>query len=344
MPAPTLQHLATRLKLRHFMLLAELDRHRSVSRAAQHLGLSQPTVTRALGEIESIFMAQLFTRSRRGLEPTPAGALVLARAKVALADTRSLGQDLETLAIGLHGRLRIGVIPFLSRVTQDSVWQHLLALQPRMGFVVEEATTHKLLQAVQARTLDCAICRFAPASAEAGLEQRFLYHQEPRLVVSCAAAERLRKRKLDWEALASLRWIFPPADTPIRQMIHSIFVSAGQPVPVPLLEAYGHNTLVSVLRRMPDAIAILPDDIAQEVASASGAQVLPQRLQWNLPPVGVVRLREAAHAAIVDALTESLRQATDERRIQSAAPAASSAGLTLSIAPPPSQGIKAPEI
>ena len=51
MPAPTLQHLAARLKLRHFALLAELDRHRSVSRAAQHLGLSQPTVTRALGEI-----------------------------------------------------------------------------------------------------------------------------------------------------------------------------------------------------------------------------------------------------------------------------------------------------
>ena len=49
MPAPTLQHLTPRLKLRHFALLAELERQRSVSRAAAHLGLSQPTVTRALG-------------------------------------------------------------------------------------------------------------------------------------------------------------------------------------------------------------------------------------------------------------------------------------------------------
>jgi DNA-binding transcriptional LysR family regulator len=312
MPAPTLQHLAARLKLRHFVLLIELDRHRSVSRVAQHLGLSQPTVTRSLGEIEGIFMTSLFTRSRRGLEPTSAGALVLARAKVALADTNSLGQDLEALAMGLQGRLRIGVIPFLSRITQDRLWQHLFAFRPRMAFTLDEATTDNLLQAVQARTLDCAICRFTPAGAEVGLEQHFLYNQEPRLVVSRAAADRLVKRALDWEAFASLSWIFPPTDTPIRQMIHSIFASAGQPVPVPLLEAYANNTLVSVLRCLPDAITILPDDIAQEVADASGASVLPQRLQWNLPPVAVVRLRGAANAAIVDALTEDLRRARSD--------------------------------
>jgi DNA-binding transcriptional LysR family regulator len=307
MSAPTLQHLTPRLKLRHFALLAELERQRSVSRAAEHLGLSQPTVTRALGEIESIFMTPLFTRSRRGLEPTPAGLLVLARARVALADAQSLGQDLAALGTGLQGRLRIGVLPFLARATQDAVWQHLLAVRPRLGFVVEEATTHALVQAVRARTLDCAICRFTSASAEAGLAQEFLYTQEPRLVVSRAAAQRLLRRGLDWDAFVSLHWIFPPEDTPIRQMIHAIFASAGQPVPVPLLEAYAQKTLVSVLRHMPDAGTILPDDIAQEVADASGARVMPQRLQWNLPPVGVVRLHDAANAAIVDAMTKALR-------------------------------------
>lgn len=307
MAAPTLQHLVPRLKLRHWALLVELDRHRSVSRTARQLGLSQPTVTRALGDIESIFMEPLFVRGGRGLEPTPAGALVLTRARVALADAESLGQDLEALATGMQGRLRVGVIPFLSQLTQDQVWQHLLSVQPRLGFVVVEETTHNLLQAVQSRTLDCAICRFTPDGADAGFEQQLLYTQEPRLVVSRAGARRLLKRGLDWEAFASLHWILPPTDTPIRQMIQSIFASAGQPVPVPFMQAYAHNTLVSVLRQMPDAITILPADIAQEVADASGACVLPQRLQWNLPPVAVVRLRGAAHSVIVDALTRGLR-------------------------------------
>jgi hypothetical protein len=34
---------------------------------------------------------------------------------------------------------------------------------------------------------------------------------------------------------------------------------------------------------------------------------MPQRLQWNLPPVGVVRLHDAANATIVDAMTQALR-------------------------------------
>jgi DNA-binding transcriptional LysR family regulator len=309
MSLPTLPWLATRLKLRHYSLLLELDRSRSVSRAAERLGLAQPTVTRSLREIEDIFMTQLFTRSRRGLEPTSAGLLVLARARLALADADGLGQDLAALGSGLQGRLRVGVIPFLSRQTHDSLWHHLLALRPRMGFVAEEATTGTLRQALLARRLDCAICRFTSAITETGLEQHFLYHQEPRLVVSRDAAERLARRGLDWAALVSMQWIFPPQHTPVREMIHSIFASAGQTVPMPFMEAFAHKTLASVLRHMPDAITILPDDIAQEVADTSGARVMPQRLQWNLPPVGMVRLRDATHGALVDDLAEAIRHA-----------------------------------
>ena len=133
MSLPTLSWLATRLKLRHYSLLIELDHTRSVSRAAERLGLAQPTVTRSLREIEDIFMTPLFTRNRRGLEPTSAGQLVLARARLALADAEGLGQDLAALGSGLQGHLRVGVIPFLSRQTHDSLWQHLLGLRPRMA-------------------------------------------------------------------------------------------------------------------------------------------------------------------------------------------------------------------
>ena len=308
MPTLTLDWLAARLKLRHYTLLIELDRARSVSRAAEQLGLAQPTVTRALGEIEAVFMTPLFTRSRRGLDPTPAGQLVLARARLALADADALGQDLAALGSGLQGRLRIGVIPFLSRQTQDALWQHVLSRRPRMGFVAEESTTDVLQKALLERRLDCAICRFTSTGAEAGLEQQFLYHQEPRLVVSRNAAERLARRGLDWDGLVAMQWIFPPQHTPVREMIHSIFASAGQAVPMPFMEAYASKTLASVLRHMTDAITILPDDIAQEVADLSGARVMPQRLQWNLPPVGMVRLRDTTHAALIGEMAAVIRK------------------------------------
>jgi hypothetical protein len=91
-------------------------------------------------------------------------------------------------------------------------------------------------------------------------------------------------------------------------MIHSIFTSAGQAVPMPFMEAYASKTLASVLRHMADAITILPDDIAQEVADLSGARVMPQRLQWNLPPVGMVRLRDTTHAALIGEMAAVIRK------------------------------------
>lgn len=303
----SLIRLLNRLKLKHYALLVELARARSVSRVAQEMSLSQPTVTRALAEVEGIFGQPLFVRRRSGLEPTPAGLLVLNRARLALADASSLQRDLDVLDAGFQGRLRIGVIPYLGRRTQDAMWKHLRHGAPHTGFVVEEAPTLSLLAAVKARTLDCAICRLVPLESE--LVQQVLYVQEPRLVASCAAANRLARRGLDWTALGSLNWILPPIGTPIRAMINSIFASAGHAVPAPMLETYAHKTLAAVLRLWPDAVTILPADIADEIADASGGRVLPQRLKWNLPPVGMARLRDCSAAQAVDELGKAIAAA-----------------------------------
>lgn len=309
MPSPNLQRLSTRLKLRHFALLTELERQGSVSRAAQHLGLAQPTVTRALAEIEGIFMTPLFVRSRRGLEPTPAGEVVLARAHHSLADAAALERDLAAVEAGFRGTLRIGVIPFLSTTTHDAIWRHLLDLRPALRFEVQESTSDRLLQALRDRQLDCAICRFTAVKSGDGLVLRHLYQQEPRIVMSGPAAKRLARRGLDWEAYASMRWILPPLETPIRDMIRTIFASAGQPEPPSVLESFAEKTLKSLLRQLPDAITILPDDIAAELADAAGARVLPQRLQWNLPPIGLVRLEGLSNGALIDQIAEAVRRA-----------------------------------
>jgi DNA-binding transcriptional LysR family regulator len=308
MALPNLQRLASRLKLRHFALLTEIDHQRSISRAAQRLNVAQPTVTRALAEIEGIFMTPLFVRSRKGLEPTPAGELVLVRARRALADAAALEQDLSALDAGFRGTLRVGVIPYLSDQLHDALWERLLAVVPPVRFVLEEATTDRLVEAVKGGRLDCAICRFAAAGHGEGLVQQHLYQQEPRLVVSGPAARRLARRGLDWEAFASLRWILPPQQTPIRDMIQVLFASAGQPVPAPVLEAYAQKTLAAVLRRLPDAITILPDDVAPEVAQAAGARVLPQRLQWQLPPVGIIRREGVPNVDLVEVIAQAVRR------------------------------------
>lgn len=300
-----------RLKLRHYRLVVALDRHRSITRVAEILGSSQPTVTRALADIEDIFHAVLFERTGRGLEPTPAGRVVIARAAHAIAENDELLIELDGVRAGRQGRLRVGVLPYASTRVLDSTWSYLFSLRPKIATVSMEDVTGNLFAALRARALDCAICRFSQNDqgmpGEEAIEQVLLYQQQPRLVVAQPSAALLtRFPQVDIAKLADMDWIFPPVETPIRGMIDAIFSAAGRRVPVPTLEAYAVRTIASALRNLPRGITVLPDDIAQAVCVGGAAQVLEQALPWSLPPVGLAWLRNSPKIDLIDGLRRAI--------------------------------------
>jgi DNA-binding transcriptional LysR family regulator len=309
MPIDTLAlRLDNRLKMRHYVLLIAIDKHRSVTRVAEQLSLSQPTVTRALADIEDIFMSPLFLRTRRGLEPTPAGEVVLAHARFAVADNDALRRELDVVRSGRQGRLRLGLIPYVSTQALDAAWQHLFALRPRIALLAQEDTTANLITAIRDRSLDCAICRFSHDSTDDDLQQDLLYRQQSNLVVAKASAALLaRKPALDIGQLSEMDWIFPPSNTPVRKMIDAVFAAAGRRVPVPLMEAYALRTVEAALRQLPRGVTILPSDIAHAVAASGAAVVLPQPLPWNPPPVGLAWLRGSPKTEIIAGLAEAVR-------------------------------------
>jgi DNA-binding transcriptional LysR family regulator len=301
--------LDNRLKMRHFVLLDAIDRYRSVTRVAEQMSLAQPTVTRALADIEDIFMTPLFARTGRGLEPTAAGEVVIARARLALADNEALRRELESVRAGQQGRLRLGVIPYVSGAALDAAWRHLFALRPRIALLAHEDTTRNLIAQIRDRTLDCAICRFHDG-ADDDLVQELLYRQQAHLVVAASSAAPLQRRgPPDIARLADMDWIFPPANTPIRQLLVASFAAAGEKVPVPLLEAYAVRQIAHALGNLPRGITVLPREIAQAVADLGSAVVLPQPLPWELPPIGLAWLRNAPKAGLAAGLAAALRQA-----------------------------------
>src|SRR5256885_9959419 len=67
--------------MKHLRLWRSIGELAPLPRVADRMAASQPAVTQALAELESLFGAPLFLRSARGMEPTELGALVLARAR-----------------------------------------------------------------------------------------------------------------------------------------------------------------------------------------------------------------------------------------------------------------------
>ncbi|HZF84130.1 MAG TPA: LysR family transcriptional regulator, partial [Burkholderiaceae bacterium] len=272
-------------------------------RVAAEMHLSQPAITKALHEVEDIFGSTLFTRSSRGLVPTPAGDAVLHYARRWLAELEATTRVLTSIEAGRSGRLRLGLTQQVPQQLMSAALTHLLDRSPRISVMVREGTTDELVANLLAREIDCAIGRSYDGDAS-GLVQQAIYEQEPCLIVGARNVKRLSRGPLDWARLAQLDWILPPPNTPMRRTYNAVFVGAGVQPPMPILETTSLRGIEMVLRQEPNAITIFARDVMEEMERASGWAALPYRLNWNLPPVSFFTLKELDGHPTVQALRE----------------------------------------
>ena len=103
--------LLLRLRTRQWVLLALLDQHRHLGRAAAAMSISQPAATKLLQQLEETFAVPLFTRVARGMSPTPYGEALVRHARWVLTDFGAVCEEVEALRSGLSGALRVGSVP-----------------------------------------------------------------------------------------------------------------------------------------------------------------------------------------------------------------------------------------
>jgi DNA-binding transcriptional LysR family regulator len=103
--------LFLRLRTRQLMLLAELGTERNLGRAAAAMNITQPAATKLLLQIEEALGVQLFTRRPRGMEPTTSGEVLVRYARQVRNDFGLAREELQALASGLQGTLRVGSVP-----------------------------------------------------------------------------------------------------------------------------------------------------------------------------------------------------------------------------------------
>jgi DNA-binding transcriptional LysR family regulator len=89
-----------------------LDRHRNFGRAADALGVTQPTFSRGIAALETQLGARLFERTNRRVELTPVGNLVLTRARTLVADAEAIRDVVGDYRNLRSGRVVVGVGPY----------------------------------------------------------------------------------------------------------------------------------------------------------------------------------------------------------------------------------------
>ena len=161
------------LEIRHLRAFIAVAKHRSFTRAAQELLITQPAISQQIRVLEADLGTALFRRDSHAIDLTDAGIALLPDAEEIL---RSVDYARTRLAsrVTVHGSLRVVTGTVASTVIYSGIYARFVRLYPRIDFRltvgvgIEHAPT-----VVQAGDADIAFVGF-PLAAESDLEAEVL--------------------------------------------------------------------------------------------------------------------------------------------------------------------------
>ncbi len=157
-------------------------------------------------QLEHRLGIKLFERTTRGAEPTETGRVFLEAARRILIDVEDLQTTARAVNSGEHGRLTIGYCSSLMAGPLRLAFSDYLTRYPDVQFDGIEAGTEKLLNGLQARTIDVVI---APAGNEqSDVQTRPLWSE--RLMAVLTGENRLHENKrIYWQDLRREVFVVP---------------------------------------------------------------------------------------------------------------------------------------
>lgn len=169
----TMAHLRT-VDLNLLVILDALLEERSVTRAAQRLGMSQPAVSRALARLRNLFSDPLLVEGRDGYVPTPRAVAVRPLLQSALAEVERMLESRPYDPSSATGKFRLFVTDLHAAVLIPRLIARLDAEAPGVDLDVLPVGP-QVMQALEDGAVDAAIGLSAGAPAE--IRRRTLFQE-----------------------------------------------------------------------------------------------------------------------------------------------------------------------
>jgi len=304
------------IKLRHLQLLVALDEFRHLGRTAEFLSVSQPAVSKVLAEVEKMLGMTLFTRSTRGTEPTAAGESLVRFARSVLAQYDVTRDEIEAVASGAAGRVRVGSMGATLPVLLAQAVARLKDRSPRATVLIEEGDLTHLLPRLRLSELDLIVGRLEPAYAAPDLVTEALY-EEPMVAIVAPAHPLARKKKVGWADLAAYPLVLPPPWASLRVKIEQAFFRHGQQPPADIMESSSYLAVTTFVAQR-QAAGFVARSVGRQMHAEGRFHVLAMDVEVELPPVGLITLRERRLPPSVTELAACLRE-TAQDIVQSSA-------------------------
>ena len=143
--------------LLHLKTLAEIARHRSFSRAAETLHLSQPAVSHHIRNLERALSVRVLERLGKRAVLTKAGELLLDHARRIFDELDAAGQGIQRLRGVVSGRVRIGTGATASIYVLPPLLRQIRREHPDIELVVVTGNAPEIAAGVARSELDVGV-------------------------------------------------------------------------------------------------------------------------------------------------------------------------------------------
>ena len=299
--------LPTLKQLQYFAALAETGHFR---KAAERVGVSQPSLSLQIANLEALLGLPLIERGRSGAVATPAGREVLERARQLLAESRSLVEAAERMTGAHAGTFRLGASATLGPYLLPSVVRRLHEQYPSLRLYIRDGAPRELFEDLMAGTHDLILTQLPLQSGDVTVTRLF---REP-LHLAVARDHRLARAKGAEDAdLAGERILALST----RFALHAQIAALAQEVGASLRQDYEGTSLDAIRQMvaMDMGISFLPAlYAASEISEPDGDVVLvPFRKGRLARSIGLVWRRTAGSSAGLATFAEVVRTVARER-------------------------------
>ncbi|TAL04413.1 MAG: LysR family transcriptional regulator [Rhodospirillaceae bacterium] len=263
--------------------LIALSREKHFGRAAKGCGVTQPTLSAGIKQLEESFGLLLVQRGSRFRSFTPEGERVLEWARRIVADARAMREELRTLKKGLSGHIKMAAIPTALPLVAALTTPYR-ARHPNVSFTILSRTSIEILSLLENLEVDAGIT-YLDNEPLRGVRSVPLCHEHYRLLT--AAESMLGDRaEVSWREVGQIPLCLLTPDMQNRRIIDGYLKAAGVQAS-PTLESNSMIVLFSHVRTGRWA-SVMPAKLAETFDLPSSIRAIPITPSGPAPMVGLV--------------------------------------------------------
>jgi DNA-binding transcriptional LysR family regulator len=230
-----------------------------VSRAAEQIGITQPSISKAIRRLEDEVGVSLFKRGAHGARLTSEGHFFLDTARRFEAQHFELVRTASELRARHSGLLRIGITSPAADSFAVRAIAEMVRRRPAMRLQLSFGKSDDLNAAVEDGELDLAIVPTYPGQS-LSCAQVDISEDQTRVVVR-AAHPLARQATLGIGDLTPYGWVMPSAQSAARRHVFQIFERSGAPMPHVGIETEYISEAVMGVLMATDLLAIVPASV-----------------------------------------------------------------------------------